>query len=139
MYLHRMSTSSKYRNARVLGWCLVFRCSGQVPFGKFVTHQEMSKFCLGYRVMSEVDQADLKLMETKLQTSDCGIGGGGDESNGVTLSKSIAGFKDLGGEEVSIEKRLWQMSKRSRMQNAILNSKSINRSGKGAAWFLSRE
>jgi hypothetical protein len=30
-----------------------------------------------------------------------GIGGGGDESNGVTLSKSIAGFKDLGGEEVS--------------------------------------
>ena len=62
-------------------------------------------------------------METKLQTSDCGIGGGGDESNGVTLSKSRAGFKDLGGEEVSIEKRLWQMSKRTRIQNAILNSK----------------
>ena len=47
----------------------------------------------------------------------------GDESNGVTLSKSIAGFKDLGGEEVSIERRLWQMSKRTRIQNAILNSK----------------
>ena len=30
---------------------------------------------------------------------------------GATLSKSIAGFKHLGGEEVSIEKRLWQMSK----------------------------
>ena len=71
MYLHRMSTSSKYRNARVLGWSLVFRYSGQVPLGEFVTHQEMSKFCLDFRVMSEVDQADLKLMETKLQTSDC--------------------------------------------------------------------